>query len=1516
MVDKRKTMESPEQPADSSSDASTLEEADCKAKQKHHEDEESGAVLGNTHVEAGTYSTDNPEPNCSSKTSGKIEQDGSVVSAMTDAASIDGQVFIAPALGAEAEETSSQHSSELLLMDNDVPKQVILDSENLDRDRATDDTGTASLPDCPSTPPPANSAPDQTLEGGAVQTPLVVTATPNRELNSFGAVDETISLPERTPKANELSYRSAASDADARVAAKTTGNIAAMREAISDHDDSASLDDYIRSPEVQNAIVERSPGGRYVRFMEKLGSGASKDVFRAYDTQEGIEVAWNVVNLSGVPKSERNRIVNEVRLLERLHHHNIISFHGSWVNRERQEVNFVTEILSSGTLKSFINKVQVIRWKIAKRWAVQILKGLQYLHSQDPPVIHRDLKCENIFINGTSGDLRIGDLGLSTVHRNGRVLSVLGTPEFMAPDMYEENSYDTSVDVYAFGMCLLEIFTKEIPYCECRNPAQIYKKVSAGEPPEVLSRLQSRHAREFVMMCLGYRDEDGKYVRPTVEELLQHEFWKNRPNDDDEVVVSPPLRERAIAEEGSSMVSSVSGTPIPKRKNVGDSQQSSKNQTNAQSFRDSTQHNLTESTSNVESNPPQPLKSRNLSVASSAEEDDEDGDRFEEMQQSEINMRKVKVMMGRGQELKEEQQESEGGAPLADNRTIDSGVQTSSDVGTGQQQQQSSSQQQSFAHYLVAAAVIEHENPHIRPYADDILKLVVTLPVDGQTQNVQFDFHLVEDDPVQVAKEMVQELGIPQGAVLEISETISGLARTARMKQDKHASWMQNLQEQHMQYQQGMNPGQHVQLQQGSATIINASHDQQQLQAYQGGPALQQIAHPQHGQHQHPSYQHAGQPLHHMPPPQHHDHQQQQQQYQQSGQPSHHISMQGNAQTTSQQDLVQYQHSLQHQGQHHNIPQDVAQYQQGQVMQQLQQPQGGVPGSMTHQQLPQVHHGQQQHINHRTQSNHGHQHGLMQYQQHGMQPSVHVQHIVHMPEGNASENSQFQQHATQPMQQHMHHQQHLQQVHQDGSHLQQHHGIPSNIGGHDSSQYHLQHPASTNGNSHEMQLHLQHLAQPNPVSSSLHPSQQQPHIRNVSGTQEHTTQPPVYSQSGTSGQDQSMQQQQQQKQQGRPPIYSQPATGGQQEHSAPGFSQPPVISTSNGSGYAQPPGNQDISVQHHAYHNVVPGPTESMQHQQQYINAPHSATRQLLQSYVTQGPTHDNARISMNSAVSQVPMSVPSMSMPAHVRQQSTTEHDAGDNPSAVALPHLAQAPSSAAVLAVSSRVQDQNEIMDVRDNRRGEAMLSYDASASVSHSNQENSDESNGESDLKAGSSDVTAGSDTDADEDDDEIAAELRRLDEEMERNLQRAKKVFDSRMDSLQRSQVEREAQHLKTLEKHEKERAEFEKRLQNEAEQQNRRIELLQREWDKKRETVALHKRKQKNGTTSLHASQDSIQLTNFAPSSASTGHVRNASTASSILTMSPAMSPAVTSHKNSSTSAQNDSDPGFVGQTER
>ena len=73
--------------------------------------------------------------------------------------------------------------------------------------------------------------------------------------------------------------------------------------------------------------------------------------WRAYDSIEGIEVAWNVVKLSRIPKTERKRIKIEIKLLKGLEHPNVIKYHNSWVNREREEIIFVTEIMSSGSLK-------------------------------------------------------------------------------------------------------------------------------------------------------------------------------------------------------------------------------------------------------------------------------------------------------------------------------------------------------------------------------------------------------------------------------------------------------------------------------------------------------------------------------------------------------------------------------------------------------------------------------------------------------------------------------------------------------------------------------------------------------------------------------------------------------------------------------------------------------------------------------------------------------------------------------------------------------------------------------------------------------------------------------------------------------------------------------------------------------------------------------------------------------------------------------------------------------------
>lgn len=63
-----------------------------------------------------------------------------------------------------------------------------------------------------------------------------------------------------------------------------------------------------------------------------------------------------------------------------------------------------------------------------KSWSRQILQGLVYLHGHDPPVIHRDIKCDNIFVNGHVGQVKIGDLGLAAILNGSKSAhSIIGT---------------------------------------------------------------------------------------------------------------------------------------------------------------------------------------------------------------------------------------------------------------------------------------------------------------------------------------------------------------------------------------------------------------------------------------------------------------------------------------------------------------------------------------------------------------------------------------------------------------------------------------------------------------------------------------------------------------------------------------------------------------------------------------------------------------------------------------------------------------------------------------------------------------------------------------------------------------------------------------------------------------------------------------------------------------------------------------------------------------------------------
>ena len=226
-------------------------------------------------------------------------------------------------------------------------------------------------------------------------------------------------------------------------------------------------------------------------------------------------------------KSEKERVRDEIMLIQKLKHPNIIHFIKAWHNRDKEEVIFITEIMTGGSLKQYLKRIKNLHLRVIKQWCKGILEGLQYLHSQKPyPVIHRDLKCDNIFVSSSTGDVRIGDLGLSTFMKNSHNKTILGTPQYMAPELYEER-YGPSVDIYSFGLCVLEMCTHTTPYAECKTHLEIYNRVISGKKPQSFERILDLEVKEFIELCLSPVDQ-----RPFAQELLNNHFLDIEENDD------------------------------------------------------------------------------------------------------------------------------------------------------------------------------------------------------------------------------------------------------------------------------------------------------------------------------------------------------------------------------------------------------------------------------------------------------------------------------------------------------------------------------------------------------------------------------------------------------------------------------------------------------------------------------------------------------------------------------------------------------------------------------------------------------------------------------------------------------------------------------------------------------------------------------------------------------------------------------------------------------------------------
>lgn len=228
-----------------------------------------------------------------------------------------------------------------------------------------------------------------------------------------------------------------------------------------------------------------------------LGEGAFAEVYRVKHRFLGRQ-AMKVFKLPGLSVSEVESMLGEAVLLSRIDHPNIVRvFDANVISLGGQDYGFFTmEFVAGGSLDQFWRSYgsQFMPVQTVVEIIKQVCRGLSAAHSQTPPIIHRDIKPQNILI-GYEGDglrARVSDFGLAKrVNPLTLMASAKGTRSFKSPEAFEDFNSDSSAgDVWAIGTTLYLLLTDRLPFNLPDDFANVTRK-SFESPPAPPSRLNA-----------------------------------------------------------------------------------------------------------------------------------------------------------------------------------------------------------------------------------------------------------------------------------------------------------------------------------------------------------------------------------------------------------------------------------------------------------------------------------------------------------------------------------------------------------------------------------------------------------------------------------------------------------------------------------------------------------------------------------------------------------------------------------------------------------------------------------------------------------------------------------------------------------------------------------------------------------------------------------------------------------------------------------------------------------------
>jgi serine/threonine protein kinase len=241
-------------------------------------------------------------------------------------------------------------------------------------------------------------------------------------------------------------------------------------------------------------------------FGTRIGGGGFAIVYEGYWKNK--HVAFKTLFDPRVDEKLKREFMDELHVMSSLSHPNIVELFA--VNVKPPKLFFIMELCDRSLYQLLHLTKEHISIDKLIHMATGFASGMQYLHGKKPSIIHRDIKSQNILLT-IDWKIKLCDFGLVTTK-----VTTAGTPAYMAPELLKNKPFSKEVDVYAFGIVLWEMFSREVPW-NAMDPRDIITAVGNSQRPDI----PRYDCPDFIQGLIETCWAQNASVRPTFNNIFK-----------------------------------------------------------------------------------------------------------------------------------------------------------------------------------------------------------------------------------------------------------------------------------------------------------------------------------------------------------------------------------------------------------------------------------------------------------------------------------------------------------------------------------------------------------------------------------------------------------------------------------------------------------------------------------------------------------------------------------------------------------------------------------------------------------------------------------------------------------------------------------------------------------------------------------------------------------------------------------------------------------------------------------